>query len=87
MDANSCNLFLYRTSSNLCYGYWLQQLTQRHTIKGVNHPLIIKQVGDKDAIEERSNKPISDDPEEGKALRNTNTNCNYGMLDKQIHRT
>lgn len=86
VEASSFDLFLNKRY-NLCYGYFLKQLKQRHTIKAVKHPSIIKKVDYKGLVEELWRTPISDDPEEDAVLKKTIANCNYGMLEKQINRT
>ena len=72
---------------NLCYGYFLKQLKQHRAIGAAQHPRIIKKVNYRGLVEELWRTPISDDPEEEAALKNTIANCNYGMLGKQINRT
>ena len=86
VEANSFDLFVNK-KYNLCYGYFLKQLRQRHSIKSVKHPSIVKQVSYNNIIEELWKTPISDDPEEGQVLKKTIANCNYGMLEKQFNRT
>ena len=86
VEANSFDLF-FNKRYNLCYGYFLKQLKQVHTIKAVKHPSIIKKVRYKDLVEELWKTPISDDTEEDSVLKKTIANCNYGMLEKQINRT
>lgn len=86
VEASSFDLFLNKRY-NLCYGYFLKQLKQRHAIKAVKHPSIIKKVDYKGLVEELWRTPISDDPEEDAVLKKTIANCNYGMLEKQINRT
>ena len=86
VEASSFDLF-FNKRYNLCYGYFLKQLKQRHTIKAVKHPSIIKKVSYKDLVEELWKTPISDDTEEDAVLKKTIANCNYGMLEKQINRT
>ena len=41
VEANSFDLF-FNKKYNLCYGYCLKQLRQRHSIKAVKHPSIVK---------------------------------------------
>ena len=86
VEASSFDLF-FNKRYNLCYGYFLKQLKQRHAIKAVKHPSIIKKVSYKDLVEELWKTPISDDTEEDSVLKKTIANCNYGMLEKQINRT
>jgi hypothetical protein len=86
VEANSFDL-LFSKKYNLCYGYFLKQLKQRHTIKAVKHPSINKKVNCRGLVEELWKTPISDDPEEDSVLKKTTANCNYGMLEKQINKT
>ena len=85
VEASSLHLF-FNKRYNLCYGYLLKQLNQRHAIKAVKHPSIIKKVNYRGLVKALWETPISDDPEEDAVLRNTIANCNYGMLEKQINR-
>ena len=74
VEASSFDLFLNK-KYNLCYGYFLKQLKQRHTIKAVKHPSIIKKVDYRGLVEELWRTPISDDPEEDAVLKKTIANC------------
>ena len=86
VEANSFDLF-FNNKYNLCYGYFLKQLRQQHSIKAVKHPRNIKKVSYKSIIEELRKTPTSDDPEEDAFLKKTIANCNYGRLEMQFNRT
>ena len=86
MEASSFDL-LCNKIYNRCYGYFLKKLKQRHAIRAVKHPSIIKQVNYRGLVEELRRTPVSDDPEKDAVLKNTSANCNYGMLEKQINKT
>ena len=86
VEASSFDLF-FNQRYNLCYGYFLKQLKQRHAIRAAKHPSIINKVSYTNLVEELWRTPISDDPEEDGVLKKTIANCNYGMLEKQIIRT